>query len=725
MRIFSKLLISVLSAVLIVFAGLGYVSYTTNQLLLTGEIHRRALSLLEMNVAQLSDAITNIENVAVTVATGYLSIAPLGNEAIKRLIQQSLKNDPSAYGSGLVFKPSVSGEDGYAPHYYRKGGQLHFRDLATADYDYTDQDWYAKPMLSGKDLWSDPHLEAGGIGTNMMTYAYPIRRDGIIEALATVDVSINELTKLVDTIKVGTTGYAFLIGKDGTILSMPHGHWEFKKTIYDVANALDAPNFKNLGKQMIAGMTGFMPFDDPVTGIDGWAVYGPVPATGWSLAIMLPQAEVMGALITLHHNMILKAGLGLLALVLILLLISMRITKPIHDLAEAAEHITDGNFETTLPAVPTHDEIGTLTRSFATMQKSLAQTINNLHEEKELFQTSFAEMTDALIVLDTQWQILQINRAAERLFTLPPTTTFLNHLSEHFESSLPMTEIANVTRRTLLFRLVRRKDDIQGELYLDCTATPIYDDANTLKHYVVSAHDVTDIETSDRSKRTFLALISHKLFTPITPLQSNVSMLKDGLAGDLSDKQKKLVGIMADQTSKLRGLIEKLINFVTMEEGHLDITRETIELDPYLSEIAQESRSWFPDLATNITLTVEPANATFAFNKKYLRLIIGQLIENAMKFNVSEPVEIQVKCSQNERDTIFTISDNGVGIPSEYLDKIFDKFFQVEKYFTGSVEGVGLGLAYVKTLITHFGGTIDVKSTTGKGSIFTVTLHNK
>jgi signal transduction histidine kinase len=214
--------------------------------------------------------------------------------------------------------------------------------------------------------------------------------------------------------------------------------------------------------------------------------------------------------------------------------------------------------------------------------------------------------------------------------------------------------------------------------------------------------------------------MSHKLFTPLTVLQGKLMLWKDGLLGSLDEKQMKHVNSMADQTAKLNDLIGSLVNFVSMEENKFDTSREELDLGKTLNEVAERCRQWFADKNPIVDIKVEEGAGKFTFNKKLFEVMTSQLIENGLKFNLSVPPRVQVNCRRIGKETVIGIIDNGVGIPREYHEKIFEKFYQIEKYYTGNVEGVGLGLAYVKKIVEAFGGRIEVSSEPGKGSVFTL-----
>ncbi|GBE04629.1 sensor histidine kinase YycG [bacterium BMS3Abin10] len=150
--------------------------------------------------------------------------------------------------------------------------------------------------------------------------------------------------------------------------------------------------------------------------------------------------------------------------------------------------------------------------------------------------------------------------------------------------------------------------------------------------------------------------------------------------------------------------------------------KESIELQSYLSTLINSIVERAKNKRIELNIDFQNKDVKVHINKSYFNLIIENLIENAIKFNDKEIARINVQVGKMPGKIQISVSDNGRGIPPEEREKIFEKFYQIEKYFTGSVEGVGLGLALVKRLINTHGGEIRLESEIGKGSRFTFTL---
>jgi signal transduction histidine kinase len=724
MKIRQKLLLSILSSMFVILAGLEYVSYQTSRKALITEIRSNATNMIDANAYRLNSTFVAIEGVARGLASTVESVRPKSEAELRAVIVRFLEERPEVYGSTIAFEPGAfgAGKKLVAPYYYRGDAGMVYVDLARSSYDYPAQGWYRTTIDSGKPRWSEPYLDVGGGETSMITYSCPFFRDGKPWGVATVDLALPEIISIVEKIKVAKSGFAFVISPEGKFLSKRKAGWELHRTIMSAADEWGSTELKALAQRMLAGERGIVSMKDVLTGGQAWFAFRPIPATGWSLAIVFPEQELLSELLSVHDRMRWIALAGMAIVFVIVFFLSQRIAAPIARLAGEARRIAAGDFSAPLAPVKSRDEVGVLAHAFGDMRTSLAATLEKLREEKEMFQIAFAQMSDGLVILDQAWEPIEHNHAAERLLGLPAKAPLIDHLQAMFETSIPIEQLAESCAEGCAFKLSRRPSELAGPLHLSCTLTPIFGEDKSVRERILSVRDVTAEESEELAKRNFLSLISHKLFTPLTVLQGMVMLLKDGMLGALSQEQQKDVDSMATQTGKLKGLIEMLVNFVTIEESSLDLSREEIVLRAFLRDLAKKSEAWFPDKHATVEIDVAAELATISFNTKYLSLIVGQLIDNGLKFNMSDPASIKISAARWDGGLQITVTDNGIGIPSEYADRIFDKFFQIEKYFTGNVEGVGLGLAYVKKIVESFGGTIDVRSEPGKGSTFTVLL---
>ncbi len=724
MKIRHKFFLTVLPAVLAVLIGLTYLSYATSRKALMREIEARARVTLDASVLRLDGILESIEDALQVLHLSLEVLGPDSGQEVKKLIQEFLRWNPEVYGTAIAFRPGSfpSATGPFSPYYHREGAGLRYMDLGDPSYDYPARNWYRLPAETGKLVWSRPYMDTGGGDVDMVTCSCPFFRDGKFWGVVTADLSLDRLTEITRNIVIGRTGYAFLMTDQGVLLSRGGKRWEPGEDIFTVADRMNSRAFRALGKKMTAGASGFESMREPLSGVRVWVVYGPVAGAGWSMGILFPEAELMGDLNELHGRMILIAVAGMLFLVGILFLLSTRISRPVGELASRARRIAGGDFSEKILDPGTRDEVGMLTGAFNEMQRSLSTLMEKLNTEKEQFSVAFSEMPAGLVILDDTWNLLKYNRSAETLLQLDPSRSLAENLRDRFDVTGAPEDLESVREKQISFELRRKENEDTADLVLACTLTQIHDGASDLRERILTLRDVSDEATEETFKQNFLSLISHKLLTPITVMRCSLDFLQDGVLGELNTEQKENTEALEEQIQKLQALIERLVSFVALEGAPPDGSVEAVHLPGLLEELAGEMSARFHEKGARVVLDPASTVDTIRFNRKVFSLLLGQLLENGLKFNRSASPCVTVRCSGENGDAVITVTDNGNGIPPEYQDKIFDKFFQIEKYFTGNVEGAGLGLAYVKKVVDAFGGEVDVSSEPGAGSRFTVRL---
>lgn len=229
-----------------------------------------------------------------------------------------------------------------------------------------------------------------------------------------------------------------------------------------------------------------------------------------------------------------------------------------------------------------------------------------------------------------------------------------------------------------------------------------------------------EIERANRLKSEFLASMSHELRTPLHTIIGFSELLGEELQGSLNDKQKRFVSHIHKDSLHLLELINDILDLSKIESGRLSLRPEAFDL----SAVIHESVASVRPLAEGKKLKIEAAiNAPTALMADRLRVkqVLVNLLSNAVKFTPDNG-RITVDARETGDRVSITVTDNGIGIPREEQQAIFDKFHQVSATTKGVREGTGLGLAITKHLVEQHGGTIAVDSTPGRGSRFTFTI---
>jgi sigma-B regulation protein RsbU (phosphoserine phosphatase) len=234
--------------------------------------------------------------------------------------------------------------------------------------------------------WTEPYYQQGGGDIVLATYAVPVHlgRDGpSVSGVVRSDISLFWLRRLLQSINLGDSGYAFLISNDGTFIAHPDPGFIMNQSIFSVAAARHDRQLRAIGRQMIAGRTGYVLFDGlRGTRRDGasWLAYRTVPSTGWSLGIVISDSAISADVVALNRIQWGIALAGLIALLLIALFIAASITRPIRSLDLATHTLASGDLGAPLPKAKGRDEIARLTTSFGQMRDDLERHIDELRE---------------------------------------------------------------------------------------------------------------------------------------------------------------------------------------------------------------------------------------------------------------------------------------------------------------------------------------------------------
>jgi signal transduction histidine kinase len=220
-------------------------------------------------------------------------------------------------------------------------------------------------------------------------------------------------------------------------------------------------------------------------------------------------------------------------------------------------------------------------------------------------------------------------------------------------------------------------------------------------------------------KENILANVTHELRTPVAIVHSTLELALEGAFGNDVDQEYRFLSRALESTRSLQRLIDDLLLMAALEGGELQMFLEPV----LMAELLRHSRInvWRFEVADALVVREpEPPGLKVCADRRYLEIVLGHLVDNALKFSLGAPVEIGASV-QND-GVVITVTDRGKGIAAEHLPYIFDRFYQADMSTTRSYEGLGCGLYLVRALVEAHGGHVEVESRVGEGSRFTVWL---
>ncbi len=398
---YKLILIITVCSVTIFAVTIGYF-YHSSRVTLERELEETARNLVLASVNRMETELSSIGK----VGEGVVRSLETGNypeKSLNTLLKGTLEGNTNIYGFGAAFEPDAPNTHTRPVNYFcRKNGQISF--VPVNDLQFRTHDWYQIPKELGKKEWSEPYFDTD-VEILMTSCSVPFY-DGAgdnrrFRGIVVADVSLAWLKDIVASIKVLKTGYCFLISRNGTMLTHPDKEMVMNETVFSIAESRNNPELYEIGRKMVRGESGFTPYIG-ARGVKSWMYYAPVSSTGWTLAVVFPEAELYAEVRALTIRVACMGCAGILLLALAVALIARSITTPLHELAEATEEIASGNFDAELPPVRSQDEVGKLSQAFISMNKALKEYIRNLTETtaaKERIQSELKVATDIQLSL--------------------------------------------------------------------------------------------------------------------------------------------------------------------------------------------------------------------------------------------------------------------------------------------------------------------------------------
>jgi signal transduction histidine kinase len=235
-----------------------------------------------------------------------------------------------------------------------------------------------------------------------------------------------------------------------------------------------------------------------------------------------------------------------------------------------------------------------------------------------------------------------------------------------------------------------------------------------------NSHGRSEQQKFELLKSQVLSIMSHELRTPLHIISGHLSLLIDGIRGKLNDDVRYGLTKAMEASGQMLSLVNNLVDLAFLSAGNVNVQRGVVELGPFLEEVAQRWAARVKDRSLVLLKEISPSLPQIETNERYLRRILDNLLDNALKFTAEGKITLGA-CSRG--DVLeFWVADTGIGISREAQQFIFDDFRQGDSSETRAYGGMGLGLALSKKLASLLGGRIEVESELGKGSTFRVIL---
>ena len=558
------------------------------------------------------------------------------------------------------------------------------------------------------------------------------------------------------------TSKAYVLDKQGVLVT-PYGSY----TSF-IGSSQNAPTrHVSCEEPLGSGSFTFSKYLD-VRGIPVVGTGVPIANNGWCLMVEVDKEEIEATSRTMIVSTMAIGMLSVIFITLVAELLGALISKPIGQVKEGVARIMSGDFSTPV-AVDTQDEIGELSRAFDEMtvelkdaqenitakvrsqtqdleeqrsdllkqQKQMISLLSELEDEKERtdmlardlekFKQAADAANDHIVITDTEGRIIYANKSVKRITGFDPEEILGQKAGsrENWGGQMPLAfykklwKTIKVDKKPFKGEVTNKKKN--GMPYtVVASISPVKDNKGNVLFFIGLERDISKEKEIDRAKSEFVSLASHQLRTPLSAINWYAEMLIDGDAGKLNKEQQQYVKEIYDGNRRMVDLVTALLNVSRLELG-------TFMVEPTLQSLQ--------DLATQALKEMEPMRKAkqikihqqfdkcepLMVDKKLMYIIFQNLISNALKYTPQKG-EVTVSIQKKSKYINIKVADNGMGIPKEELPKLFEKLYRASNAKESATEGTGLGLYIVKAILDATEGKIDVDSTLGKGSVFTVKI---
>ena len=466
---------------------------------------------------------------------------------------------------------------------------------------------------------------------------------------------------------------------------------------------------------------------DPVTNNRRWKVVEPVFSDaddGQFLGAILMESNIESVYAQISQITWIFLQSSAVAIILSLVLanmVSRALTKPIKEMQIQTRQIADGDYSGTLK-VYGEDELGQLAGLINDLSDDVAEAQESIDAERRRLNSVLTHMTDGVVATDRRGKIIIINDMAQTMLG----RTDEEAIGENLLSVLNVEE--EITLRTIL----EKQDDVlvnasEGGVatMLRASFSLIQRESGFISGIVCVLHDVTEQERIDEERKQFVSNVSHELRTPLTSMRSYIEALADGAWED-PELAPRFLEVTQNETDRMIRMIQDLLHLSRIDSGKSPLELEIVDITEMVDHVLNRF-----DMLIH---SAEYETRNYRIHKELLReaifvevdpdrmiQVLDNIMNNAIKYS-PDGGTITGRMHKTDDAVIISISDEGMGIPKADLNKIFTRFYRVDRARSRAMGGSGLGLAISKEVVEQHGGRIWAESKEGKGTTFYLSL---
>ena len=394
--------------------------------------------------------------------------------------------------------------------------------------------------------------------------------------------------------------------------------------------------------------------------------------------------------------------------------------EPIRSIQVAISRVAQGELEERVVLRSTGDvEFVELSEAINAMAEHYALLVEEATRHRNHLNAILSSLVDALIAVNQDLRITMINPAASSLLGITPDS----------RGRYLLECIRNYDLSQLFQQVLQDQTPVQQEIQIFSPQHHIFrtivspvrsQRTGRLVGVVAILHDITEQKRLEQMRTDFVANVSHELRTPLTSVKGFVETLLDG-AIDEPESARRFLTIVAGETDRMVNLVKDLLELSRLEASDRAWNLSTVDLAEIVQDMTSAYQERSQELGLQLHIAIKDDLPRVNGDATLLRQVMANLLDNALKYTDSGG-QVWLTLSSNGTGVLLEVQDTGVGIPAKHLDRIFERFYRVDKGRCRQRGGTGLGLAIVKHIVEKHGGTIEIQSEYGLGSTFTVTL---
>ncbi|MGE7594231.1 cell wall metabolism sensor histidine kinase WalK [Peribacillus frigoritolerans] len=459
-------------------------------------------------------------------------------------------------------------------------------------------------------------------------------------------------------------------------------------------------------------------FRDKKIGRRLWVLSTPIEANGEVIGAVYVIAEMENVFEQMDEiNSIFMTGTAIALVITAILgiLLARTITRPMSDMRKQALVMAKGNFSRKV-RVYGDDEIGQLAVTFNNLTKKLQESQSSTEGERRKLSSVLANMTDGVISTDRRGRVNLINEPAAQLLNVSSETVM----------NQPIIEVLGLEEEYKFEDLLEERESIildyskkNHPFVLRGNFSVIQKETGFVNGLITVLHDITEQEKIESERREFVANVSHELRTPLTTMRSYLEALAEGAWKD-EEIAPSFLSVTQNETERMIRLVNDLLQLSKMDSKDYRLKTGWVNFNKFYDHIIDRF-----EMTKNDDITFKrdlPKEAYFVdIDEDKITQVLYNVISNSLKYS-PEGGQVTFRVRASDGFIIVSITDQGVGIPKNVIDKIFDRFYRVDKARARNLGGTGLGLAIAKEMVVAHGGKIWAESVDGKGTTVFFTL---